>query len=159
MDPISQTKGQRSKRQLFHPLRWLIYVFNSVVNTILPLFPMAMYCCCHCFLYPRTECIMMYNVVRGCAEIVPERLQCGCLVGQQGRLEISDTLPPTTANQCKDNFPMPSISALLPLFFFFFLFFFFANSMRLSSWTKKLSISNASYLYSDPKFIAPCIHF
>ena len=88
---------------------------------------MAMYCCCHCFLYPRTECIMMYNVVRGCAEILPERLQCGCLVGQQGRLEISDTLPPTTANQCKDNFPMPSISALLPLFFFFFCFcaFFF----------------------------------
>ena len=73
----------------------------------------------------------MYNVVRGC-EIVPERLQCGCLVGQQGRLEISDTLPPTTANQCKDNFPMPSISALLPLVFFFFFFFLcFFFSLRI----------------------------
>ena len=26
----------RSKRQLFYPLRWLIYVFNPVVNTKLP---------------------------------------------------------------------------------------------------------------------------
>ena len=25
---------------------------------------MAMYCFCHCFLYPRTECIMWYGVVR-----------------------------------------------------------------------------------------------
>ena len=30
------TKGWRSKRQLFYPFRWLIYVFNSVVNTKLP---------------------------------------------------------------------------------------------------------------------------
>ena len=34
--PIALTKGQRSKRKLFYPLRWLIYVFNSVVNTKLP---------------------------------------------------------------------------------------------------------------------------
>ena len=27
-----------SKRQLFYPLRWLIYVFNPVVNTKLPTF-------------------------------------------------------------------------------------------------------------------------
>ena len=31
-----KTKGQRSKRQLFYPLRWLIYVSNSVVSTKLP---------------------------------------------------------------------------------------------------------------------------
>ena len=30
------TKGYRSKCQLFYPLRWPIYVFNSVVNTKLP---------------------------------------------------------------------------------------------------------------------------
>ena len=27
-------------------------------------FSMAMYCFCHCFLYPRTECIMKYGAVR-----------------------------------------------------------------------------------------------
>ena len=25
---------------------------------------MAIYCFCHCFLYPRTECIMKYGAVR-----------------------------------------------------------------------------------------------
>ena len=29
-------KGQHSKRQLFYSLRWLIHVFNPVVNTKLP---------------------------------------------------------------------------------------------------------------------------
>ena len=32
----SSSKGERSKRQLFYSLRWLIYVFNPVVNTKLP---------------------------------------------------------------------------------------------------------------------------
>ena len=36
------TKGSRSKCQLFYSLRWLSYVFNLVVNTKLPVFPMAL---------------------------------------------------------------------------------------------------------------------
>ena len=38
--PITLTKGQRLKHQLFYSLQWLIYVFNPVVNTKLPAFIM-----------------------------------------------------------------------------------------------------------------------
>ena len=36
---VSITLAKRSKGQLFYPLRWLIYIFNSVVNTKLPAIP------------------------------------------------------------------------------------------------------------------------
>ena len=66
-------KGKRktydffSKRILKYSLgllRWVKFPHSLILLLNKSVFPMAMYCLYHCFLYPRTECIMLLGTVR-----------------------------------------------------------------------------------------------
>ena len=51
--------------------RWVKFPHSPILLWNKSVFPMAMYCFSHCFLYSRTECIMKYGAVR---KFYPEML-------------------------------------------------------------------------------------
>ena len=66
---ITQVLFRDPTNLLFSCIRWkkhpkVKFPPSPILLLNKSVFPMAMYCSCRCFLYPRTECIMKYGAVR-----------------------------------------------------------------------------------------------